>query len=208
MQRYQKTTIGLAAGLALTLAACGGDPLGVNAGDELTDAEIQAIFNAFSGAVGGIDASAHVAAPVDGIQMADIHVDQDVSVSTQCSLGGEISLDGSVDGTVNDETFASDIEMEVGVQFDACGIPSDQNTLTVDGTVEFYSHVVLNDGSFSVDGTQIGGFSFTSDDGRSGSCAIDIDFSASYTEGSSAQSSVTGTVCGRSANQFEAYTGT
>ena len=109
---------------------------------------------------------------------------------------------------MNDETFASDIEMEVGVQFDACGIPSDQNTLTVDGTVEFYSHVVLNDGSFSVDGTQIGGFSFTSDDGRSGSCAIDIDFSASYTEGSSAQSSVTGTVCGRSANQFEAYTGT
>jgi hypothetical protein len=182
--------------------------MGVNSGDELSDAEIQAIFNALGGAFDDIDVSASVAAPVDGIQMAEIHVDRSVNVSAPCALGGEISLNGSVDGTVDDETFASDIEMEVGVQFDACAVASDQNTLTVDGEVQYDSHVVLSETEFSADGSQVGGFEFTTNDGRSGSCAIDIDFSASYTEGTSAQSSVSGTVCGRSASQFEAYTGT
>ena len=208
MQRYHKSITGLVVGLVLTLAACGDDPMGVNSGDELTDAEIQAIFNEFGEAFSNVNASAHVAAPVDGIQMAEIHVDHSVDVSAPCALGGEITLDGSVDGTVDDETFASDIEMEVGVQFDACGVEAEQNTLTVDGDIQFDSHIVLSETEFSADGSQVGGFEFTTNDGRSGSCAIDIDFSASYIEGESAQSSVSGTVCGRSASQFEAYTGT
>ena len=57
MNRYHKAMSGLAVGLALSLAACGGDPVGVNSGDELSDAEIQAIFNAFGGAFGSVDAS-------------------------------------------------------------------------------------------------------------------------------------------------------
>jgi len=200
--------MGLAVGLALTLAACGGDPLGVNSGDELTDTEIQAVFNALGGAVAGIDASASRTAPLDGIQMAEINVDQGVDVSTPCNLGGEISVNGSLGGTVDDETFASDLEMDVGVQFDACVIAAEQNTVSVDGEIQFESHFVLNEAAFSADGSQVGGFEFTTSDGRTGSCAIDIDFSASLTEGTSAQSTVSGTVCGRSASQFEAYTGT
>ena len=135
-------------------------------------------------------------------------MDRSVNVSAPCNLGGEISLSGSVDGTVDDETFASDLEMEVGVQFDACVVASDQNTVIVDGDIQFDSHVVLSEIQFSADRSQVGGFEFTTNDGRTGSCAIDIDFSASYTEGTSAQSSVSGTVCGRSAGAFEAYTGT
>jgi len=199
---------GLAVGLALTMAACGGDPVGVNSGDELSDTEIQAIFNAFGGALDGVDASASRVAPQDGIQMADIDVNQSVNVSTDCNLGGEISLSGSVEGTVDDETFASNLEMGIGIQFDACIIASEENTVSVDGDIQFDSHIVINEGAFSVDGSQVGGFDFTTNDGRIGSCAIDIDFSASFSEGTSAQSSVTGTVCGRSASQFEAYTGT
>ncbi len=208
MYSYQKSISGLVTGLALTLTACGGDPMGVNSGDELTDTEIQAVFNAFGNAVGDLDASAHVVAPQDGIQMADININRTVSVTAPCNVGGEISLNGSVDGTVDDETFASDIEMGLDVEFDACGIESEQNTLSVDGEIQFDAHFVISEGGFSTDGTQVGGFSFTTNDGRSGSCAIDIDFSASYAEGTSAQSSVSGTVCGRSASQFEAYTGT
>ena len=208
MQRYHRSMSGLAVGLALTMAACGGDPVGVNSGDELSDTEIQAIFNAFGGALDGVDASASRVAPQDGIQMADIDVNQSVNVSTDCNLGGEISLSGSVEGTVDDETFASNLEMGIGIQFDACIIASEENTVSVDGDIQFDSHIVINEGAFSVDGSQVGGFDFTTNDGRIGSCAIDIDFSASFSEGTSAQSSVTGTVCGRSASQFEAYTGT
>lgn len=208
MQTYHKSMSGLAVGLTLTLAACGGDLVGVNSGDELSDTEIQAIFNAFSGALDGVDASASRVAPQDGIQMADIDVNQSVNISTDCNLGGEISLSGSVEGTVDDETFASNLEMGIGIQFDACIIASEENTVSVDGDIQFDSHVVISEGAFSVDGSQVGGFDFTTNDGRIGSCAIDIDFSASLSEGTSAQSSVTGTVCGRSASQFEAYTGT
>jgi len=207
MRTYHKLMSGLAVGLALSLTACGDNPVGINSGDELTDTEIQAIFNAFGGAMDGVGTSASRVAPQDGIQMAEITVDQSVNVSAGCDLGGEISLSGSVEGTVDDETFASNLEMGIGVQFDACVIPSDQNTVSVDGDIQFDSHVVIDEGSFSVDGSQLGGFEFTTNDGRIGSCAIDIDFSASLSEGTSAQSSVTGTVCGRSASQFEAYTG-
>jgi hypothetical protein len=208
MQRYRSSVFGLAIGLALAIAACGGDPMGVNSGDHLTDAEIQAVFNAFGDAVGGVNASAHRMAPLDGPQMVDIDVSQDISVSAPCNVGGEISLNGSVVGTVNDETFASDLEMEIGVQFDACGIESEPNTISVDGEIDFYSHIVINEGGFSAEGSQEGGFSFTTSDERSGSCAIKIDFDATYTEGSSVQSSLTGSVCGRSAAEFDAYTGT
>lgn len=208
MRMYHKSMSGLAVGLALTMTACGGDLVGVNSGDELSDTEIQAIFNAFSGALDGVDASASRVAPQDGIQMADIDVNQSVNISTDCNLGGEISLSGSVEGTVDDETFASNLEMGIGIQFYACIIASEENTVSVDGGIQFDSHVVIDDEAFSVDGSQVGGFDFTTDDGRIGSCAIDIDFSASLSDGTSAQSSVTGTVCGRSASQFEAYTGT
>jgi hypothetical protein len=207
MELFRKAMSGLTIGLVLALAACGDNPVGVNSGDELSDAEIQAVFNAFGGAFSNVDASAHVVAPAEGIQMADIQVDQSVDVSTQCALGGGIALSGSVKGTVNDETYASNLVMEVGVGFDACGVPSDEVTLTVDGDVDFYAAVVIGEGSFSTEGWQRGGFDFTTDDGRSGSCAINIDFDASYTEGESAQSNVSGEVCGRSASQFDAYTG-
>ena len=57
-------------------------------------------------------------------------------------------------------------------------------------------------------GSQIGGFDFTTGDGRVGSCAIDLTFDVSYATGSPQNSTVIGEVCGRSAADFEPYTGT
>jgi hypothetical protein len=100
--------------------------------------------------------------------------------------------------------------MGVTVDFAACSFPSNDLTVTVDGQpdITFQADFLLTQESLSVDGSQRGGFSFTTSDGRAGSCAIDIEFDASYTTGSAAVSSVSGTVCGRSAAAFEAYTGT
>jgi hypothetical protein len=207
MQRYSKYISGLTAALVLFVGGCGDDPLGVNSGDELTDDEIQAIFNAFGGAIGDASPSASRVAAHDGIQLAEIEVNQSVSVTAPCALGGEIALEGSVNGIVDDETYESDLQMGITAQFDGCVVQGEANTVTVDGEIVFDAHFLLDADAFSVDGDQIGGFSFTTSDERNGSCAIEIEFSASYTTGTSATSTVSGSVCGRSAEQFEAYTG-
>jgi hypothetical protein len=209
MKKHIRIISGLATALSLTLSACGDDPLGVNSGDELSDAEIQALFNQLGEALGDVSPSASIVRAPDGLQLAEISVDQSVSVTAPCQ-SGTISVDGSVSGTVDDQTFESDLSMGVTVDFAACSFPSNDLTVTVDGQpdITFQADFLLTQESLSVDGSQRGGFSFTTSDGRAGSCAIDIEFDASYTTGSAAVSSVSGTVCGRSAAAFEAYTGT
>ncbi len=206
MDKYVGRLSSLAAVLSLALAACGGDPVGINSGDELSDDEIQAVFNAFGGAFTNVNQAQHRATPQEGIQLAEIPINTSVDLSAPCDLGGSIDLDGSASGTMDDETFESDITMDIDVEFKGCVVPSEQLLITVNGDIAFDSHLVVGQETFSVDGSQVGGFSFTLDDGRSGSCSLDIEFSASTT-GSTVQSNVSGTVCGRSAANFEAYTG-
>lgn len=207
--RYSRFISVSIAGLALTVAACGDNPLGVNSGDALSDAEIQALFNQMGDALGDVSPSANLVAALDGIQLAEISVDESVSVTAPCQ-SGTISVDGSVSGTVDDQTFESDLTMGVTLDFAACVVPADSITVTVDGQpdITYSAHFRLTQDSLVVDGSQLGGFSFTTSDGRAGSCAIDVTFDASYATGSAAVSTVSGTVCGRSASQFEAYTGT
>jgi len=215
MKRYVRFISGLAAPVALFMAACGGDPVGVNSGDELTNAEIQALLNAWGAAVGDVSPSASVVAAQDGIQMVQIDVDQSVSVTAPCQTSGEIGFDGSVNGWVDDETFEADFTMGVSMDFAACTVPVEAITITLDPTddnpdddsdIAFEADFLLGQTSFSINGTQVGGFSFTTSDGRDGSCAINLEFSASYTEGQSASSSVSGEICGRSGSAFQAYT--
>ncbi|MDH3456279.1 MAG: hypothetical protein OER90_05505 [Gemmatimonadota bacterium] len=207
MRRHISIISGMAAALALTLSACSESPLGVNAGDQLSDAEIQALFNQLGEALGDPSPSASVAAP-EGLQLTEIRVNQDVSVTAPCQ-SGTISLDGSVSGTIDDQTLEGDLRMGVSVDFDACTFPAEQITVTVDGApkIEFQADYLFAQESFSVEGYQRGGFEFTTSDGRVGSCAIDLTFDASYTTGSATVSTMNGTVCGRSAASFEGYTG-
>jgi hypothetical protein len=48
----------------------------------------------------------------------------------------------------------------------------------------------------------MGGFSFISDDGRSGSCALDVTFSL-VTTATSEVNTITGTICGQDASVHE-----
>jgi hypothetical protein len=208
MKRFAKSISVLAASSMLALAACGDDPTGVNSGDQLTEAEIQALLNHVGEAIGGVSPSASMVGTPEGIQLVDI--DQSVSVTAPCQAG-EVSVSGSVEGTVDDVTYDSDLLMKVTLDYDGCVIPTEETTFTVDGAPDIYfeADFMLRETEFSVSGLQRGGFRFTASDGREGSCAIDLRFDASYTSGasSSVTSSVTGTICSRSASAFEAYSG-
>jgi hypothetical protein len=91
MKKHIRIISGLATALSLTLSACGDDPLGVNSGDELSDAEIQALFNQLGEALGDVSPSASIVRAPDGLQLAEISVDQSVSVTAPCQ-SGTISL--------------------------------------------------------------------------------------------------------------------
>jgi hypothetical protein len=200
----------VSAALAVLSAGCGDSiGVGVDSGDPLTDAEVQALLNELGNAIGDVGA-AHMTAPIDGPQLAEINVNQSVDVTTSCQASGTIRVDGDIEGTVDDETFESDLSLTLTLDFNDCGVPVETNTITVNGPpgLQYDIDFLIGQEDFSISGTLKGGFSFSATDLREGSCAVDLDFSASYSSGgSSLSSSVTGTVCGRSGDTFEPYTG-
>lgn len=203
--------IPVSAALVLLSAGCGSDSigLGVDSGDPLTDTEIQALLNELGNAIGDIGA-AHMTAPIDGPQLAEIHVSESVDVTAPCQSAGTISIDGDVEGTVDDQTFESDLSLLLTLDFQGCAVPVETNTITVNGPpgLQYDIDFLIGQEDFSVSGTLKGGFSFSTTDLREGSCAVNLSFSASYSSGgSSLSSSVTGTVCARSGDAFEPYTG-
>ncbi len=212
--RRSRITVGIAAGLSIAVAGCGGDEavLGVNSGDQLSDPEIQALFNALGTAIGGIGASPHVVGAQDGPALAPagtISVNQSVNETASCE-SGTIGVKGTVAGTIDDETFESDLSMHLTLSFGTCAFTAETQTITVSNPpgIVYDMDFTMGQSSFSASGSQIGGFDFNTGDGRVGSCAIDLTFDVSYTTGGPQNSTVTGEVCGRSAADFEPYTGT
>ena len=189
-------------------AACGGDDLVGLEGDPLTEAEIQAVFNAFASAFSSLGAGQQAAnAPA----RASVSVDQSFDVDAPCAGGGNIAAGGSVNGTVDDETFESDIRFELVFDPQSCAVGTEEGVLTIDGApdVTFVVNSVFTETEISMSGSQLGGIRFTSEDGRSGTCPIDVTFETmvDLTDQSSTQN-VTGTVCGLSASEFSVISAT
>ena len=130
--------------------------------------------------------------------MAPIAIDYAVSVSGECPLGGTLSVSGAVTGTIDDQTFAGDLDLGLTTAASACGIDHQQTAITVDtnpdlvlaGSFAFDQGQLVGEAVF----TYLGTVSWVTDDGRSGSCSYDVLVTAT-SDGSLAQS---GTVCGTS----------
>jgi hypothetical protein len=194
-----------ATALIALLAACGGDPTGTNSGDQLTNEEIQALFNVMGQAFSGIG----VASPEMAGGAAAVPVNESIDVSVPCASGGTIDVSGSLNGSIDETTFDSDLSMDVKWVFHGCLVTTAANTLTVDGDPEinFDAHIVFTQTDMSMDGSEVGGLKFTTSDDRAGSCALDIDFSTTINFGDNSYSNtLSGSVCGVSASSFEAFT--
>lgn len=185
----------------VAFAACqNGEVVGPGlGGDTVSASEAAAISgflvnNAFSswdlGGVGGGGSSVLAGTPIT--------IDYAVDASAGCPLGGELAVAGSITGSIDDQTFAGSLNLNVETSASNCGFLHEDTQFTLNTS----PNLVLS-GGFSFDQgelvgqavfTYVGAVQWAADDGRSGSCTYDVSVTASET-GSLVES---GTVCGQS----------
>jgi hypothetical protein len=201
MRKISTSLIGLTAALTLTLVACGDDDgTGVDSGDPLTADEVAAVLAALGSALAEAGPAGAQAA---GAQVP-ISVTEIFDITFPCVEGGNIVVSGGVSGTFDNETGDSDLATTVTWDPNACVVSTDNNTFTVDGTphIELAFDLTTTQDGFTADGTETGGFSYTSSDGRSGGCSFDVTYSIVATE-TSIDATISGTICGQNATAFE-----
>jgi len=197
----------VALAIASTLSACGGDdgPLGVNSGDPLEEEEIQAVFLAISEAFASINVAGPAAAgPAQATQSFNVSIEE----SGECPLGGSIAANGSANGTVDDVTFEFDMTYRLRMTPSGCQVETATNAITLEGApyIQLDMDFFLSEELIDISGSQTGGIAFTSSDGRTGSCAFDVQFtSTANLSAGGGSSSTTGEVCGVSVDGLEVW---
>jgi len=203
MRKLSTKFVSLTAALALTAVACGDAITGVDSGDVLTSEEVAAVIAAFGSSFesAGVSTTQGAAGPTQ----APISLNQSFDVSAPCE-SGTFDVSGSVSGSIDDTTFDLDLTMNVQWQPNACVVTDGTNTFTLNGAprVELALEMTSSQEVVTVSGTETGGFSFTTSDGRTGTCAFDVTFSI-VSDGANQTSTVTGTVCGLNASSFETF---
>lgn len=122
-----------------------------------------------------------------------------------CQFGGIVTLEGTIEGDLDQETGAGTMDLSLTQVHDDCGVRSESGTdFTLNGNPNTSMDLGIDmteTGDFTMTGTFGGGIAWLTG-GRSGTCTIDLTIDASgnfETEGFSG--SVSGTVCGRSVNE-------
>ncbi len=165
------------------LAACSDGGVGPTEGDPLTEEESGAIaaellegaFTGFSAGLSSQGAPAPSAVPVS--------FSLDISHVEECQGGGSVSLAVGMDGTIDDQTGEGDLSLEIVETMNDCVVNYENVAFTVNGnpniTMTGNFTMVADDvnGTFAWDG----GFTYAADDGRSGSCGIDVEIVFSST---------------------------
>lgn len=193
--------------LALTvpLVACGGDDGVGFSGDPLTEEEAEAMAQIVMSQ--GLSASEDAfAAAAPAAVAASIPIDESVEVEAECPLGGSFGVSGSVEGDVDLELENVDVTYSFVHTHSSCGVPHEGTGIefTLDGDPNIthsYDLTVVDGTSAELSGTVGGAVDWATDDGRSGSCPIDIGidvsgFSLTETQTGSVSVAVDGVVCG------------
>ena len=200
---------------AVGVAACGDDDV-TSTGDELSETEVAALsgiiveqaFGATASAFGGLAPAA-----VDGPQRAPFSYSTDISTTVSCDAGGTVGLDGSATVSGDDETFEFQAVYSLNTTFSGCQSFADEveQNFTLDGALN-YSATLDYDGDpnsqdiggIGADATMAGSIAWSSDDGRSGTCGVDLR-STTTTTSDSVSASTTGSFCGTSINETFTY---
>jgi hypothetical protein len=177
----------LSAGLTLLAAGCGSDVTGTT-GDPLTQQEAYAIFSelqfAVSDALGG---QAPAAAGSGAMAAAPI-----TPVTGTCGGGGTVTVSGEADNNLDPQTGYGTFSFTLTESVNNCVVETTGASFTVNGEPNIHVAGDVTIGQNGIGGTydMKGGFSYTADDGRAGTCGVDVglDFS---------NLSVSGKVCGQ-----------
>ena len=127
-----------------------------------------------------------------------VTIDYALDVTTGCPLGGELGVSGSITGSIDDQTLAGNLSLDVSTSAVNCAFLHEETRFTLNtnpdlvltGGFSFDQGQLVGDATFSYTGT----VQWAADDGRAGSCAYDVTVAAN----ASGQSVSSGTVCGQS----------
>ncbi|MCZ6915855.1 MAG: hypothetical protein O7I93_03675 [Gemmatimonadetes bacterium] len=160
------------------LAACS-DSVGVTDGDPLTELESEAIATelldgVFSGFAAGLSGSS---AQSPSLSQVPVTFSLAITHVEACEGSGTINLAVSMDGTFDDQTGDGNLSLEIVETMNDCGVTVGNILFTVNGNPN-----ITMIGEFTVSGEDVsgtfafdGGFSYTSADGRVGSCGVNVD---------------------------------
>ena len=213
MKRMSKIS-SLLAGVALVAAACGDSlPTGVNSGDQPSADEVSALVAALFGDLAelgeDIAASRQPNVPLPAgmsLSLAGVPFSDDVSLTRGCEGGGEVELTGTSEGEYDPDTGEGQADFNITQSIDDCVIEAETVTFTVntDPDIQLIGTLEITENSFSLSFELGGGVSFTTDDEREGSCAIDLSlsFTAEGSQGGSVTIDANGSACNRNINDL------
>lgn len=184
--------------LAATLAACGRDAAGPSS--QLRPDEARALALGLAGAARGFDGSAMAAPDVAATVQATSPFSITVKQTFPCEDGGTLSTDVTTSGEYARLPLQLVVDLTGTITPAACAFNTEQGTtLVVTGNpslaVTGHAAVGLVPGAGVHTFSAKGGLSWSSSDGRSGTCAID--FTATGDFGANTRT-VKGTLCGNS----------
>lgn len=177
--------------------ACGEDtPLAV--GDALSNEEAAALAEVVMSQ--GLESS-YGADGGQALAPARVPVSHEQQIEAPCPLGGSVTIDVTMDGDVDEQTGNADVTVSQILAHQACSVLHEETDLvfTLDGdpSSSFVADVtVQNESDFSFVGRLSGRVAWATDDERSGSCELGIDFDMSGTAETEFSVSSSGQVCG------------
>ena len=198
---------------ALGVAACGEDDGPVATGDALSEAEAAALSEIVLGtafqATAGIPTSP---APVNGPQAVPFSYSADIDATAPCSAGGTASLTGSATINGDDETGEFSIAYSVTAAYNECGEYAGSQealftvggSLTMTATADYAQGQGQQFGTLTSTGSFTGNVSWSSDDGRSGTCAVNLT-SSTTSDGQAINATTEGSFCGVSISETFTY---
>jgi hypothetical protein len=199
---------------AVGVAACGDDDP-VSTGDALTETEVAALSSvvlgtAFSATASGL--AGVTPAAVDGPQPAPFSYTGSIETTVPCALGGTVELDGSATVNGDDETEEFMVAYNLTQLFSQCGALAEETdqeftisgSLGLTATADFALGTSQAGLSLSTDTQVSGTIDWSTDDGRSGRCAITLSSEAT-SNGDSISATTTGSVCGTSVSETFTY---
>ena len=204
MRRITTSSV-LALALGLGVAACG-DSVTATSGDTITSAEASELANAIVAAADfGFSALGPAPAAAPGAEAGSagsitITIDQ----TGECDGGGSVAVKGKVTANINDAQTSGSLSFDYTLAPSACDVQTQAGTvftLTGNPNVGVSGDFSFGNQQYSGGLSYDGGFDWSADDGRSGTCGIGLDanfdLDATNLTGSA---SVSGKVCNISVN--------
>ena len=182
--------------LATLVVACGKSP--TDAGDQLTQQESLAIYAEVSLAIAqALSSVSYSAPPQGGPSATSVPFSGSLSYSGPCTAGGNVSVAGSYDGSYDNAVTNYTYNYDMTMTFGSCKSSGAGGVFTITGDPDLTvtGGFTWTTGTYHYTYSERGGVSFSTSDGRSGSCGISYDATADYS-GSATSVILTGNICG------------